>query len=369
MVCPSAPQHHHGEAVDITSKPGASEPRPKRRCRRARKRPNQNAKQMERRARKAMAPFVSSGSGDPSHLDPPTNQGLDSDYDSVANDTDLELDVEQSHDKEEKPHFYYVNPARQHDPLPHEPITKQEHLPLYHRLSFGTVIIAPRNRVAFCKAQWIPFNSMSPDQLNGWEKLVFHLLERCNHVSPVKTNGAQTGGMMWADGWRKSSDPDQSLGRFCCVGKMKKAMERAQYNPVSEAAGIREASDFISLQLQKFAPGVFESCRQLLIDSRFPSMAQMEYPSPYTSDDFASFLTFTMFNFYNQPHKDSDVNDWTLVIWIPIFNPQTRTEDDPVLADEGFDMMGGQFTFRDFQVYLDLQEWKVYSYWFFLPNV
>jgi hypothetical protein len=197
---------------------------------------------------------------------------------------------------------------------------------------------------------------MSPDQLNGWEKLVFHLLERCNHVSPVKTNGAQTGGMMWADGWRKSSDPDQSLGHFCCVGKMKKAMKRAQYNPVSEAAGIREASDFISLQLQKFAPGVFESCRQLLIDSRFPSMAQMEYPSPYTSDDFASFLTFTMFNFYNQPHKDSDVNDWTLVIWIPIFNPQTRTEDDPVLADEGFDMMGGQFTFRDFQVYLDLQE-------------
>jgi hypothetical protein len=81
----------------------------------------------------------------------------------------------------------------------------------------------------------------------------------------------------------------------------------------------------------------------------------MEYPSPYTANDFASFLTFTMFNFYNQPHRDSDVNDWTLVIWIPIFNPQTRTEDDPVLADEGFDKMGGQFTFCDFQVYLDLK--------------
>jgi hypothetical protein len=74
-------------------------------------------------------------------------------------------------------------------------------------------------------------------------------------------------------------------------------MKRAQYNPVSEAAGIQEASDFISLQLQKFAPGVFESCRQLLINSRFPSMAHMEYPSPYTKNDFTSFLTFTMHNF------------------------------------------------------------------------
>ena len=26
------------------------------------------------------------------------------------------------------------------------------------------------------------------------------------------------------------------------------------------------------------------------------------------------------------------------------------------MADEGFDMLGGQFTFRDFEVYLDLQQ-------------
>jgi hypothetical protein len=53
---------------------------------------------------------------------------------------------------------------------------------------------------------------------------------------------------------------------------------------------------------------------------------------------------------------DSDVNDWKLVIWIPIFNPLTRTKANPVMADEGFDMLGGQFTFRDFRVYLDLKQ-------------
>ncbi|PLW17386.1 hypothetical protein PCASD_23445 [Puccinia coronata f. sp. avenae] len=133
----------------------------------------------------------------------------------------------------DKPHLYYYSRSHQVDPCPDEEITSQETIQLsYHRLSFGTCIIALTNQAAFCKVRWISFNSMSPAELNGWEKLFFHLLERCDHVSPVKGNGAQSGGMMWADGWRKSLDPGQLVGRFCCVGKMKKAMERAQYNPV-----------------------------------------------------------------------------------------------------------------------------------------
>ncbi|PLW29453.1 hypothetical protein PCANC_27375 [Puccinia coronata f. sp. avenae] len=69
-------------------------------------------------------------------------------------------------------------------------------------------------------------------------------------------------------------------------------------------------------------------------------MGQMEWPAPYSPTNFASFLTFTMWNFYNQPHMDQDVNNWTLVVWIPIFDPKTRMEDNPILADEGFDMLG-----------------------------
>jgi hypothetical protein len=140
---------------------------------------------------------------------------------------------------------------------------------------------------------------------------------------------------------------------------MKKAIQRAQYNPISKAAGIQEASDFIAYQLQQLAPGVFESCRQLLINGNYPFMGQMEWPAPYSPTNFASFLTFTMWNFYNQPHMDQDVNNWTLVVWIPIFDPKTRMEDNPILADEGFDMLGGEFTFRDYQVYLDLKEVRV----------
>ncbi|PLW07284.1 hypothetical protein PCANC_23870 [Puccinia coronata f. sp. avenae] len=37
-------------------------------------------------------------------------------------------------------------------------------------------------------------------------------------------------------------------------------------------------------------------------------------------------------------------------------NPATYSETDAILADERFDMLGGQLAFRDFQVFLDINE-------------
>ena len=65
-------------------------------------------------------------------------------------------------------------------------------------------------------------------------------------------------------------------------------------------------------------------------------------------------LVACRFGFASGPHVDGDDNHWTLVCWIPVFNPNTSSDKDPILADKGFDMLGGQFTFRDFQVCLDL---------------
>jgi len=128
------------------------------------------------------------------------------------------------------------------------------------------------------------------------------------------------------------------------------------HNAADKAASFREANNWIATQLQEMAPGIFDKYREVLLNGNLPSLASMEYHTPYEALDFASFLTFTMYNFHNKDHVDTDANTWTLVCWIPIFNPQTSTENDPILADEGFDMMGGQFNFRDFQVYLDLNE-------------
>ena len=131
-------------------------------------------------------------------------------------------------------------------------------------------------------------------------------------------------------------------------------MALARYNPQDEAVDIRKANNFIAAQLNSFAPGVYKAYQEDLKTNQLPSMAHMEYPIPYNPFYFASFITFTMYGFYNTPHLDGDLNKWTLVCWIPVFHPLNSPQDSPILANSGFDMVGGKFTFRDFQVYLDL---------------
>ena len=259
-------------------------------------------------------------------------------------------------DDEPAVHYYFVPRRRQHDPNPSETFTSQETLRLYHGLSHGTCVIAPLNEPAFCKVTFIPFSKMNRTELLGWEKLVCFFLNQTQYVEPVKNNGPHMGGVMWAGGWRKCSKRGEAFGRYCSVARLVTMIKRCQYNAEDEAAAFEEANAWIATHLQEMAPGVFDKYRKVLLENNLPSLAQVEYPTPYSALDFASFFTFTMYNFFNQDHMDKDANTWTLVCWIPIFNPQNSSEDDPILADDGFDMIGGQFTFRDFQVYLDLNQ-------------
>ncbi|OAV85720.1 hypothetical protein PTTG_08106, partial [Puccinia triticina 1-1 BBBD Race 1] len=196
--------------------------------------------------------------------------------------------------------YYFVPSTRQHNPNPSKLLTSQATLKASYRgLLFGTCVIAPRGGPGFCKFQTIPFSEMLPDQLQGWEKLVCFFLDQTNYVAPVKNNGPLMG---------------------------------------DEAAAYWEANEWIATHLQELAPRAFKEYRETLIKGNLPSMAHMEYPTPYNMFDFASFFTFTMHNFFNGPHQDTNANTWTLVCWIPIFNPKNSNPDDPILADDSFDM-------------------------------
>ncbi|KNZ47334.1 uncharacterized protein VP01_64g10 [Puccinia sorghi] len=162
-------------------------------------------------------------------------------------------------------------PTLQHDPCPDKTLTSCETLKLSQLLSHGTCVIPP-----------------------------------------LKNNQPHMAGVMWADGWRKSST----------VAHLSEIIQLCQYNAEDKAASFRANNWINATHLQELAPRVLENTSHTLRPLDF--------------------------------HMDTDANTWTLVCWIPIFNPLTSTEDDPILADNGFDMMGGQFTFRDFQVYLDL---------------
>jgi hypothetical protein len=88
-------------------------------------------------------------------------------------------------------------------------------------------------------------------------------------------------------------------------------------------------------------PCVFKAYCKDLMKNQLPLMAHMEYSSPYSPFYFASFLTFTISDFFNAPHGNGGTNLWTLVCWInPIFHPLNLSEDPPILADKWFDMVG-----------------------------
>ncbi|PLW47564.1 hypothetical protein PCASD_08197 [Puccinia coronata f. sp. avenae] len=196
---------------------------------------------------------------------------------------------------------------------------------------------------------------MPDTKKTGWERFVVHLLSRIDYVAPVNKNRPQREGTMWADGWRKASKDNQHFGRFCLVTRLRKQMKALKFNPDNQKACLLKAEEWILAKLRSFAPVVHNNYHRLLTINQYPSMNHTKYGKPYTSSNFALFLTFTMFDFHNTPHVDHDVNEWTLVGWIPIFHPE-NSDNPQILADKGFNMIGGQFSFRDFQVYLDLNK-------------
>ncbi|PLW48679.1 hypothetical protein PCANC_15467 [Puccinia coronata f. sp. avenae] len=189
---------------------------------------------------------------------------------------------------------------------------------------------------------------MPDTKKTGWERFVVHLLSRIDYVAPVNKNRPQREGTMWADGWRKASKDNQHFGRFCLVTRLRKQMKALKFNPDNQKACLLKAEEWILAKLRSFAPVVHNNYHRLLTINQYPSMNHTKYGKPYTSSNFALFLTFTMFDFHNTPHVDHDVNEWTLVGWIPIFHPE-NSDNPQILADKGFNMIGGQFSFRDFQ--------------------
>ncbi|PLW30135.1 hypothetical protein PCASD_24250 [Puccinia coronata f. sp. avenae] len=180
---------------------------------------------------------------------------------------------------------------------------------------------------------------MLDTQKTGWEQFVLHLLSRIDYVALVDKNGPQQEGTIWADGWRKASKDTKHFDWFCSVDHLRKMMKLLKFNPNNQKARLLKAGKWISSQLRGFAPVVHDNYHELLTINQYPSMNHTEYGEPYTSSDFASFLTFTMYDFHNTPHVDNNFNDWTLVGWIPIFNPCKNPGNPQILADKSFDMI------------------------------
>ena len=94
----------------------------------------------------------------------------------------------------------------------------------------------------------------------------------------------------------------------------------------------------ISQRFQKLAPGLFQQSVEKMSLANLPSFASPEFHQRSTSP-FASNLTATWGEFFNEAHIDNDVNSISYGGWCGI-NEKTG---QPASWDDGFDIQYGQF--------------------------
>ncbi|CAH7681081.1 hypothetical protein PPACK8108_LOCUS13627 [Phakopsora pachyrhizi] len=123
------------------------------------------------------------------------------------------------------------------------------------------------------------------------------------------------------------------------------------YNLEDEAEEFEYIGCFLSEQFRNVAPGSHQSCKEYLQQGSIPPITQENHTSntTYFPDDFYLAITYTMDDFSNKAHYDRDTDNWTLIGFIPI-------EKGGSIAEDGFDVEGGEFFLRDLKVFIDFSK-------------
>ncbi|KAI8453687.1 hypothetical protein BY996DRAFT_8687122 [Phakopsora pachyrhizi] len=75
------------------------------------------------------------------------------------------------------------------------------------------------------------------------------------------------------------------------------------------------------------------------------------FPFDEMKEEKLDAITYTFDDFSNKPHCDNDEDNRTLIGFVPIFK-------DGTVAQEGFDIEGGEFVLRDLKVFIDFSREK-----------
>ncbi|CAH7685808.1 hypothetical protein PPACK8108_LOCUS20390, partial [Phakopsora pachyrhizi] len=251
--------------------------------------------------------------------------------------------------------YHYCVPFQSTDPAPKDTFVSSQTLN-----SFYTPLYKNKVRVFTQKgktienimvANFIPFNQMTTEKKNGWQKMVAFLLHRQNYNSEVSgKNGALMSGKMYAEGWRKAMVHNEIVGRYVNQAKLIKQMNNLKFNFDNEAEGFRDLGMFLSGEFKNVAPGAHQSCKEFIQQRSIPSITQLNYQEKnnYCPEDFCSAITYTLDDFCNKAHCDNNTDNWTLIGFIPI-------EKGGLIATDGFDVKGGEFVLRDSRVFIDFK--------------
>jgi hypothetical protein len=228
---------------------------------------------------------------------------------------------------------------------------------------------------------------MLPNEIADIEFLTTTLVQLGRFYNNQK-NGSFLGGIMKAFGWRKGygnngeysgmdmiidcldfmySKKLTSLLHFVSSGTYTPAKIETEedYHLWKDLILKLPRVDFIiSQRFEKLSPGLFQHSVQKMASANLPSFSATEFDNSSTSA-YASNLTATWGEFYNEAHIDNDVNSISYGGWCGI-NQQTGK---PASQADGFDVEYGQFVLPGISTVVDFNAMDGWTDLFWASNL
>ena len=179
-----------------------------------------------------------------------------------------------------------------------------------------------------------PFSTMDPIRKEQYQFLSHHLIAQTAFQNPNKTNGPQYAGDMYSLGWRKAYEADTQIG----IQGIAKKISRDQIGYEELQTHVPKVNEFIGERFRSVSVPLFEEVKKQHNLLQAPGLAPHFKDDP---DGFTCHLSFTIGNFANLPHEDTDASPFSFVMWIPI------KEDTGDIIESNFQVRGGEFVFPD----------------------
>ncbi|EHS62957.1 uncharacterized protein PGTG_22728 [Puccinia graminis f. sp. tritici CRL 75-36-700-3] len=192
-------------------------------------------------------------------------------------------------------------------------------------------------------------HKLSTIQLENLSFLSHFLFQCRNYISTVQSVAKIFRGYMWTIGWRKSQTEGEMAGRYVDTGKISSDTFYYMEN-LMEAF---RAGDIIHDLFHSIADTAVLGMKTLLKDCNLPGFNHLNLGNTPVDTDMASNLAFTMNEFSNRPHNDTDVSKHAFLF---LTNVDKNTGEIQLNSHLDPSFQGPFFVFPDHRVAVDLRK-------------
>jgi hypothetical protein len=168
-------------------------------------------------------------------------------------------------------------------------------------------------------------------------------------VNAVGSETRSWGGRMFAMGWRKAMVGFQLIGLY----RNKAAIDCSPEAYESLMKKSKRASSILGRLFRQLANVAFADNQEVMNRNSIPSIGQLDFGIPLGEDDCAPNLTFTLDDFFNPPHCDTeDLSEFAFGLFTPVNKGNWSLPNTRQLSP----IAGRTFVFPDYRCGIDLSK-------------